>query len=315
MLPVYIIILNYKRWEDTRECLDSVFRSCNENFSVIVIDNDSQNNSIEHLIEWVDNTRAQSGSSPFDYISFRPEDVDGLTDPTSLPRLTFIQNNSNKGFAAGNNVALKLLKNENVYCWLLNPDMTIQPDTLDEFVKFAGDKPLTAIIGGHIVSFSGNHALLFYGGATINFLTGTITPVRRASSSPQLDYIHGACFFTHVSNFKRVGLLPEEYFLYWEESDWCYRARQLGSEFYVCPTAICYDKVSTVIGRGFMADYFYVRNGLLFISKYRKKNLPFVLFFNMIRFFKRVFTGKWQKAGGVFKGTIDFFKMRRNDAK
>ena len=308
MLRVYIIIVNYIKWQDTLECLESVFRSSYKNFSVIVIDNDSKNDSLEHLAKW-------AASHSFKYVFFQKKDINNSFDPLSLPRLTFIQSDVNAGFAAGNNIALRLLQEQDAYFLLLNPDTIVQEDMLEEMTKFAAQRPSRAIIGARILSLTGNRELLFYGGATINFMTSTITPTRKISVTPPLDYIHGACFFSHTSNLRMVGLLPEMYFLYWEESDWCFRARQLGCEFHVCPSAICYDKISTVIGRGFMADYFYVRNGLLFISKYRTKNLPFVLFFNVLRFFKRVFTGKWQKASGVFKGTIDFFKMKGNEAK
>lgn len=308
MLRVYVIIVNYIKWQDTLECLASVFLSSFKNLSVIVIDNDSKNDSLEHLAQW-----AASRSLKHDFL--QKKDINQSIDPGSLPVLTFIQNDINAGFAAGNNIALRMLQEQDAYFLLLNPDTIVQFDMVAEMTKFAAQQSLQAIIGARILSLTGNHDLLFYGGATINFMTSTITPARKIGEAPRLDYIHGACFFAHTSNLRTVGLLPEMYFLYWEESDWCFRARQLGCEFHVCPSAVCYDKISTVIGRGFMADYFYVRNGLLFISKYRKKNLPFVLFFNVLRFFKRVVTGKWQKAGGVFKGTIDFFKMKRNEVK
>ena len=103
--------------------------------------------------------------------------------------------------------------------------------------------------------------------------------------------------------------------MYWEETDWCYRAKQGGHGLYVCTTATCYDKGSTVIGKNFMADYYYVRSGLLFISKFRKKNIPVVLIFVGIRFLKRVVTGRWARARGVLKGTMDYFKMRTDETK
>ena len=70
MPPVYIIILNYKKWQDTMECLESVFHSSYKDFSVIVIDNDSQNNSLEHLMQWADKNAGNDGSAsapPFPY--------------------------------------------------------------------------------------------------------------------------------------------------------------------------------------------------------------------------------------------------------
>jgi GT2 family glycosyltransferase len=157
--------------------------------------------------------------------------------------------------------------------------------------------------------------VLFYGGFKVNFLSATVSLIKDTASSHRLDYISGGCLFTHTSNWKKIGLLPEEYFLYWEETDWCYRAKQSGCCLRVCTTAICYDKISTVIGKNFVANYYYSRNGLLFISKFRRKNIPVVLFFLGIRFLKRIVTGRWARARGIYSGTKDFFKMKPDDVK
>jgi len=314
MAPVYIVIVNYKNWQDTLECLESVFRSSYENFHVIVVDNYSQNNSIERLTKWADEN-SRKFSRPLKYVLLEKNEVNDSITPASLPPLTFIQNDSNAGFSAGNNIALRIIKETGGYFWLLNPDMVVEENTLNELVQFASLQSSKAIIGSVVFSYSGNRKLLFYGGANVNFMTATITMNRKANNETKLDYISGACLFSHISNLTTVGLLPERYFLCWEETDWCYIAKQKGLKFLVCSTAICYDKISTVIGKGYLADYYYVRNGLLFISKYRKNNLPFVLFFNMARFLKRVLTGQWRRAGGVLKGTIDFFKIRKDGSE
>jgi len=318
MPPIYIIILNYKKWQDTLECLESVFHSTYKDFSVIVIDNDSQNNSLEHLMQWADKSAGYDRSAtalPFSHTFLQREDIIDSISPATFSRLTFIQNNINAGFAGGMNVALRILRDQDAYVWLLNPDMVVTENTLAELVGFAIQQPLNSITGATIKSYSGNRDLLFYGGLKVNFLSATVSVIKKTGSFHRLDYISGGCLFTHTSNWKRLGLLPEEYFLYWEETDWCYRAKQNGYGLYVCTTAICYDKVSTVIGKNFMADYYYVRNGLLFISKFRKKNIPFVLFFLGIRFLIRIVTGRWARARGVFKGTMDFFKMKPYEAK
>ena len=85
-----------------------------------------------------------------------------------------------------------------------------------------------------------------------------------------MDYISGGSLFTHINSFNDLGLLPEEYFLYWEETDWCYRAKKKGYELRLCEKAVCYDKVSSSIGKSFLADYYYTRNGLFFLSKFKK---------------------------------------------
>ena len=316
MLPVYIIILNYKRWQDTQECLESLFRSSFKDFTVIVIDNDSQNNSLEHLMQWADKS-ADGGSAAahhFSYTLLRKEDIADSISVASLFPLTFIQNDINAGFAGGINVALRFLQHLDAYVWLLNPDMVVAENTLAQLAEFANQHPPNSITGAVIKSYSGNQDLLFYGGHKVNFLSATVSLIKKPDSFHQLDYISGGCLFTHTSNLKLLGLLPEEYFLYWEETDWCYRAKQRGCGLHVCTTAICYDKISTVIGKSFMSDYYYVKNGLLFISKFRKKNIPFVLFFVGIRFLKRIVTGRWARARGVFKGTMDFFKMKPHES-
>jgi len=316
MPQVYIIVLNYKKWQDTLECLESVFRSSYENFSVIVVDNDSQNNSIEHLTEWADRSRETSAPvHPISYAVFQNQEITDLGSPNLLPRLTFIQNSVNAGFAGGNNIALNLLRDQDAYFWLVNPDIVIKENTLEELVKFAVLQPPHAIIGGIIRSFSGNHDLIIYGGAKVNFLSATVTQILKPGAVDRLDYVSGGCLFTHSSNLKRLGLLPEEYFLYWEETDWCYRAKQMGLDLRVCPKATCYDKGSTSIGRNFLADYYYARNGLLFIAKFRRKNIPFVLFFLGVRFLKRLITGRWERAKGIYRGTMDFFKMQPDESK
>jgi GT2 family glycosyltransferase len=213
MPQVYIVVLSYKNWEDTLECLESVFRSSYQKFSVIVIDNDSQNNSLGRLMEWADKGPGRSASfSQIGYKFFRSEDIPVSLDPSLLPRLTFIQHSFNAGFAVGNNIALRLLQNEEAWFWLVNPDIVIQENTLEELVKFAVLQSPDSIIGGVIRSRSGNHDLTVFGGAKVNFLAATITQVERPGSVGRLDYVSGGCLFAHSSNLRRLGLLPEEYF-------------------------------------------------------------------------------------------------------
>ncbi|HEX7906044.1 MAG TPA: glycosyltransferase family 2 protein [Chitinophagaceae bacterium] len=299
---VYIVILNYRQWQDTQECLQSVLRSTYTNFSVFVVDNNSGNDSLARLASWLSNEQRE-------FKTITKKEIQEV-DLALLPQVTLVQNDSNAGFANGNNLMLAILKNENGYVWLLNPDMIIRENTLNELVRFAGTQSQESIIGAVIKNYEGNHKLLFYGGGKVNFYLATVQTITKPEDIRRLDYISGGCLFTQAINFKVLGLLPEEYFLYWEETDWCYRARQKGHPLLVCRRAIAYDKISTTIGKGFLANYYYARNGLLFISKFRKDNVPLVLFFVIWRWFKRVFTGRWSRAGGIYQGTRDFLKKK-----
>lgn len=316
---VYILILNFRNWQDTLECLESVFQLEYPNFQVIVIDNDSGNGSLERLIEhtrpsqWAAAGQLTAGTPGYQY--FHSRDLGVTVHADSFSRLVFIQNQENTGFAGGNNIALKLLTGEDAYIWLLNPDMTVQKDTLTQLVRFAAEQPARSIIGAVIKYHEQPGKVHFYGGCRIRFHSATIMPVTTADEVGRLDYISGGSLFTKAASFREIGLLPEEYFLYWEETDWCYRARQVGYQLAVCPTAICFDKVGTSIGRGFTAEYYYTRNGLMFVSRYKAGKIPFVVFFSLFRLMKRTLSGRWDRARGIRKGILAYLKRDSNEAK
>ena len=303
---VYIVILNYKNWHDVVECLESVFRSKYEYFKVFVIDNDSQNGSLQNLMDWATQFPVIS-SSANNY--FRSRDLDKIKDVASLSSLVFVQNEKNNGFAGGNNIILRLLADQDAFIWLLNPDVVIAEDALSELVQFAQTQSSSSIIGSVIKFHDRPEKIHMYGGGRIRFKSATVSLVTSAEEIAELDYISGGSLFTHAYQFRENGLLPEDYFLYWEEADWCYRAKLQGNPIAVCMNSVCYDKVGTTIGRGFLAEYYYTRNGLLFLYKYKRANIHLALFFCFIRLIKKILTGQWERAKGLYKGTESFIKM------
>lgn len=307
-VKVYIVILNYKQWEVSLACLQSVLQSGYTGYAVVIIDNCSGNRSLELL------------KQEFDRQNDDPLCVPLMTDRAffeqnpDLPdrnKVLLVQNNENKGFAAGNNLALNILKEKPGYIWLLNPDMTVLKDTLQQLVTFASHQDPATIIGANVKYDTDREQQFFYGGARLNFRSGRPQMIRTPAEAGQLDYISGGCLFTRAGSFKQLGLLPEYYFLYWEETEWCYTARQKGYVLVVCGDAICYDKISTSIGKGYLSDYYYSRNGLHFMAKFRRRNLPFVLLFMILRWLRRLLSFRWQEARGMFWGTVDFFKGKK----
>jgi GT2 family glycosyltransferase len=325
MSRVYVIILNYKKWEDVAECLETLFRSLYDNFTVIIIDNDSQNNSLEYLVHWAENnTNFSNRLSHFSIdkllkpVVYKYFNIDAFTDeiiPADLPQLVFIQNKANNGFAGGINPVLKCLLKEDAFIWLLNPDMVVEETTLHSLAAFATNNPPESIIGSVIKYYSNPGKIHLYGGGKINFNSGTIEMIKRKSELFKMDYVSGGSLFTHARNFYNLGLLPEDYFLYWEETEWCYCAKMKGYKLCLCETAVCYDKVSTSIGKSFLADYYYTRNGLLFLSKYKKKKVPVALFFTLLRFLKKIATGQRARAKGVYKGMLSFLNNNKHENK
>ncbi|AXY77480.1 glycosyltransferase family 2 protein [Paraflavitalea soli] len=302
MLKVFIVVLNYKKWQDVVECLGAIFRSTYNNYSVIVVDNNSGNNSLQHLMEWVDRS-ALSEYQYFERTAFQSVNAE------SLSKLVFVQNDSNNGFAAGNNVVLNRLKGQDAYVWLVNPDMVVAEGALAALVDFAQPRPKETVTGVVIKYHSEPDKVYYFGGGRINYNSATVTLIEKKEMIPQLEFISGGALFIHADLLSRIGLLPEEYFLYWEEADWCYRAGNAGCRMEVCLDAICYDKVSTTIGRGFLADYYYSRNGLMFLSKYKSNKVWIAVFFASLRYLRRLVAGQRERAKGVYKGVMAFIKQ------
>lgn len=321
MPKVYILILNYNSWKDTIECLESVFRLNYSNFQVVVVDNHSPNQSMDYIIAWAEGKNAadilqqsklpeihtEGFPKPIPYAFFDAREKEFVILPLKNP-LTLIQAGTNFGFAHGNNLFLQKVSEEDAFVWLLNPDMVIQPGTLTQFVEATYSHQQATVWGGMIHDYTQPEKVSIRGGGKIHWFSGTVTMLHKRNQSP--DYIHGGCFFTHLSNFKKVGLLPEQYFLYWEESDWCYRAEKKGIEMKVSDLAICYDKGGTSIGRGYLAEYYYSLNALKFIGTYRRELIFFVFFFNILRIFRRLFSGNLERARAIFQASVDFIKKK-----
>ena len=131
---VYIITLNYNGWENTIECLESVFRSEYTNFRVIVVDNNSANRSMQYLTLWAEglidvwnsiNNPLRKLSfppikKPINYVVLSNHDVlyGTIKESKIEVPLIFIQNNTNNGFAAGNNLGIQYVLKKNDFNYI-----------------------------------------------------------------------------------------------------------------------------------------------------------------------------------------------------
>lgn len=297
---VLVIILNYNGADDAIACVESVLKSDHRNYTIALIDNLSTDDSVATLIQYF----AQKAIP----ISFLPSsDVEKLD--LQHGHIFLIANHENRGFAAGNNLVLSRILNWDCLVWLLNPDILVEPTTLRFLVQDLGDD-VFRVMGNRVYSMNKPHQLLHFGGGSIDWKSATVRPSTNQSES--IDYIYGGSLFTHSSLFRKFGLLPEQYFLYWEETDWCYRLKMNGIPLVFSPSARVYDKVGGSIGRGQFAFYYYTLNGLRFVNQFEPKRKFQVVFFNCLRIVKRLINFQFQIAMGIFFGTVDFLSGKFN---
>jgi N-acetylglucosaminyl-diphospho-decaprenol L-rhamnosyltransferase len=168
---------------------------------------------------------------------------------TEFPGATLIESGGNLGFSRGNNLALPRCRG--AFVLLLNPDTVCPPGSLARLVAFARRQERLAAAGPLLTDGDGRPTISWgrFPRARHHWL-GVVDPLRlvggpfwgaRAVHVPgpgepsrRVDYVVGACLLMPQEALARVGLLDERFFMYFEETDWCRRARDAGLEVWYC---------------------------------------------------------------------------------
>ncbi len=249
---VSIIILNWNGWQDTLECLDSLAKITYPNYDVVIIDNGSVNKSAKKIKNWINTHKS--------VISYK-----------------LLVNSRNAGFAGGNNVGIKYaLANNANYVLLLNNDTLVAPDFLNKLIKAGDSDKNIGIIGPKIYFASEKNKIWFGGGYFSWFGGGKHLEYEKIDKKPsndkikEVDYMTGCCFLIKRETIEKIGLMNENFFLYYEDTEWSLRARKNGYKIIYEPNSHIWHKVSrSVMPKSNPAVYYYhIRNALL-LSKLR----------------------------------------------
>jgi len=300
---IYIIIVNFNCWKYTIACISSLLESTNTNFNVFIVDNNSTDNSVDEIHNW-SNKKLISNAvvKPEAFISYLN---------SKLPVITIVNSSENNGFGAGNNIILKpLLETQyNGFTWLLNPDTEVEPKVLEDTLAIALNKE-RIIVGNVIHYFSSKDKIMYCGGFKVKKFIHGIVDIKKEENIKDLDAIAGASMFTHINTYKALGVLPENYFMYWEETDFCTKAKQAGYTFDVNTKSKIFDHVGvTSSGSNFLREYLYLLNGLRFYKKYYWFYLPTILMSTIAKYVKALLFEDKVKQKAVFYAHVDFFKV------
>jgi GT2 family glycosyltransferase len=214
-------------------------------------------------------------------------------DPAEHARLVLIRTGGNLGFAGGNNVGLRyaLARGGFDHVWLLNNDTVVEADALTRLVERMAERPDAGICGSLTPYYDAPGTIWTAGGGTFNrWLAKSCSlddrrPVRDASPRDEverrMDYVAGASMLVSKKFLDSVGLMCEEYFLYFEEPDWYFRGRDRFGLAYA-DRSIVYHKVGISTtrrdeGPDRSARSYYFRAQLLFTAKFFPQALPLVL--------------------------------------
>ncbi|MDO8638554.1 MAG: glycosyltransferase family 2 protein [Candidatus Daviesbacteria bacterium] len=254
MINTYIVVLNYKVKDEVLECIKSLTLSLgfNRDFKVLVIDNNSIDGSAEAIKKY-------------------------------FPKISLIENSDNFGFTGGNNIGIKYaLERGANYILILNPDTVVEKNTIKNLLSEA-NKYQTGIIGPKI--YFGEDRKIWYAGGVLDMrnVLGKHRGVDEKDSGQynkagETDYVTGAAMLVSSEVFNKVGLFDERYFLYYEDADFCVRAKQAGFKVWYTPHSTVYHKNARSTGLGSpLQDYYITRNRMLFASKFLSLRTRFAL--------------------------------------
>jgi GT2 family glycosyltransferase len=213
MIDVSIIIVNWNIRDILRDCLRSVYEQTRViAFEVIVIDNASSDDSVAMVRE-------------------------------EFPQVILIENSENRGFAAANNQGIRIAQGR--YILLLNPDTIVLDKAIEKTVVFADSHPDVGVVGCQVLENDTKIQRTCFAFPSVGNLILQKTGLRRLFPRSRLfgredmgwwnrdtqrdvDVVSGMFMLVRHEAIEQVGLMDEDYFVYAEETDWCFRFRQAG---------------------------------------------------------------------------------------
>ncbi len=285
MSNVSIIIVNFNHSTETIECVQSLQESTYQDFDIIIIDNASSEEDYRNLCQQL----------------------------FTIPKITIIKSDTNNGFAAGCNIGIRyaLANTSSKYFWLLNNDTLVKKDTLENLVRCAEKSPPTTGIIGNKLLFPDNKIQAIggiyipYKAKGIHLGAGEIDHGQYDKNldfiERKINYIVGASMFVKREFIESVGLMCEDYFLFFEEIDWVLRGRKKDWRIGYCPgAAIIHKESATLKDKANPTElqkkiyYYSMRNKLLFTKKFYPQFLPLIYFRLLLQVIKEKEKNPWR---------------------
>lgn len=252
MKKITAIVLNFKVKKDALECIDSLKKSTYP-VKIILVDNNSE---------------------------------DGISSAVEGDKeITFIQTGENLGYTGGNNIGIKkALSGGSDYVFILNPDTIIDKDCIKNLIQALEGEEKAGIVGPKIY-FEGGKIIWHAGGILdkLNVIGMHIGLDEKDKGQyeniKKVDFISGAAIMIKKEVFEKIGLFDERYFLYYEDADICFRAKQSLFKILYVPKALVWHKNARSVELGSsLQDYYITRNRMLYASKFLSLRTKFALF-------------------------------------
>jgi GT2 family glycosyltransferase len=240
---ISVVSVNFNQPEATKSFLLSLKNNCSLNLEIIIVDNASSNNSENDFKE-------------------------------IIPNLNFIRSKTNIGFAGGNNLGISQAKGN--YVLLLNNDTEIVKGSIEILVNELKSDQNIGLLSPLLLYYDDKSIVQYAGFTPLNYLTARNEQLglheknngQYNDLSYKTGYCHGAAVICRREDLDQAGLMDENYFLYYEELDWCEKFKKIGKTINFTGKTHIYHKESISVGKdSAIKTYFMTRNRMLFIRK------------------------------------------------
>ena len=280
-----IVTINYNGLKDTCGLIDSI--PFNSNMEVIVVDNASKQDEASTISE-------------------------------KYPHVKVIRSNQNLGFAGGNNLGIKEAQGK--YILLINNDTYLKEFRIDPLIERLESSNKIAIVCPKLRFAWGSNPIQFAGYTPLSRITVRNQAIGFGKEDKgQYDcahptpYAHGAAMLMKRAAIEKVGLMPECFFLYYEELDWSMMFTRAGYEIWYDPACTVYHKESQTTGQNSpLRTYYITRNRLLLVKRNYKginKYLSYIYLVGIVAtrdILKYTFQGRFDLVKSVFRGIFTF---------
>lgn len=281
-----VVILQYNNSAYSIECLKSATKSGYPALDIFLVDNGSEKRQFDIINQYLDR----------------------LNDK----RVKLVKSGENLGFSGGNNLGIKKALSYGAdYVLILNNDATISPELVEKLVMFARARENAGIVGSAINEGEG----LVYGGKIVWLKSELSHSKERLSDNL---YVPGACMLVSREVFKNIGFFDERFFLYFEDADFCMRARKNNFKLAIVDDIAVNHRVSAStsrLGAAALLRYHY-RNAHLFNAKngpiFVKIFLPIWSVYIIIKQFLKILfiPSKKTLSLAIMNGVFDFYSVK-----
>lgn len=286
-----VITVNYNGFDDTCELIDSLLEHINSvSYEIVVVDNASRINEAELL-------------------------------KRKYPQIVALRSDVNLGFSGGNNLGIRNAKG--AYLFFLNNDTFVRNDGFRLLIEAMEQNPNIAAVSPKILFAEPGNTIQFAGYTALtkitlrNFIIGIneVDDGRWDTPAPT-PIVHGAAMLFRKSSLEKIGLMPEVYFLYYEELDWSAAVKRAGFEMWYIPSCVVFHIGSKSTGVYSSLQVFYMtRNRLLYAWRnvdgiYKWISILYqIVIANTKACLMYLLKGKFKLINAGFRGIIAFLKM------